>query len=111
MVDSNSGTVVAVWTPAVLVAPAPTPALLVTPSANTAAAPDVMVTPPATIEQSGHNSNASDGRENRAVDATGGSAPFVSCMPVVVGGVSSLADLDALKVNISVRSSNEDFIS
>src|SRR4051812_26647194 len=32
-------------------------------------------------------------------------------MPTVVGGVSSLAELDALKVTISVRGSNEDFIS
>jgi hypothetical protein len=32
-------------------------------------------------------------------------------MPAVIGGVSSLADLDALKVTISVCNSNEDFIS
>src|SRR3954465_1173999 len=32
-------------------------------------------------------------------------------MPAVVGGVSSLAETDALKVTISVCSSNKDFIS
>src|SRR4051812_8645795 len=31
-------------------------------------------------------------------------------MPAVVSGVSSLAELDVLKINISVRSSNEVFI-
>ena len=103
MVGSNSGIAAA------LVTDAPTPALLVTPAANTAAAPaDVMLTPPATIEQPGHNNNAPDS-QNRVADATGGSAPSVSHMPAVVGGVSSLAELDALKVTISVRSSNEDF--
>jgi hypothetical protein len=113
MVGSNSGPAApAVPTPAVVVAPAPTPGVLVTPAANTAAAtPDVMVTPPATIEQPGHNNNAPGGSANRATDATGGSAPSVSCMPAVIGGVSSLADLDALKVTISVCNSNEDFIS
>src|SRR3954462_7329744 len=70
-----------------------------------------MLTPPATIEQPGHNNNAPDGSQNRAADATGGSAPSVSRMPAVVGGVSSLAELDALKVTISVHSSSEDFIS
>ena len=105
MVGSNSGT------NAVPVTNAPTPAVLVTPAANTAAAPDVMKTPPATIEQPGHNNNAPDGSQNRAANATGGSTPSVSCMPAVVGGVSSLAELDALKVTISVCSSNEDFIS
>ena len=103
MVGSNSGIAAA------LVTDAPTPALLVIPAANTAAAPaDVMLTPPATIEQPGHNNNAPDS-QNRAADAMGGSAPSVSHMPAVVGGVSSLAELDALKVTISVRSSNEDF--
>src|ERR1041385_1586542 len=118
MVGSNSGTAApAVPTPALLVAPAPTPGVLVTPAANSAAAtPDVMVTPPATIEQPGHDNNAPGGSANRATDATGGSAPSVSCMPAVIGGVSdgggsSLADLDALKVTISVCNSNEDFIS
>src|ERR1041385_2212430 len=118
MVGSNSGAVArAVPPPAVVVAPAPTPSVLVTPAANTAAAtPDVMVTPPATIEQLGHNNNAPGGSANRATDARGGSPPSVSCMPAVIGGVSdggvsSLADLDALKVTISVCNSNEDFIS
>src|SRR4051812_11887062 len=105
MVGSNSGIAAAPVTNA------PTPALLVTPDANTAAAPaDVMLTPPATIEQPGHNNNAPDS-QNRAADATGGSTPSISHMPAVVVGVSSLAELDALKVTISVRSSNEDFIS
>ena len=118
MVGSNTGTAAPVVpTPALVVAPAPTPGILVTPAANTAAATlDVMVTPPATIKQPGHNNNAPGGSENRATDATGGSAPSVSCMPAVIsgvsdGGVSSLADLDALKVTISVCNSNEDFIS
>src|SRR4051812_46365091 len=72
MVDSNSGIAAA------LVTNAPTPALLVTPYANTAAAPaDVMLTPPATIEQLGHNNIAPDS-QNRADDATGGSAPSLS---------------------------------
>ena len=71
-----------------------TPVVLVTPAAITAAAaPDVMVTPPAMIEQPGHN-NAPVGSQNRADDATGGSGHSVSCMPAVVGGVSSLAKLD-----------------
>src|ERR1041385_7297016 len=90
MVGSNSGPAApVVLTPAVVVAPAPTPGVLVTPAANTAAAlPDVMVTPPATIEQPGHNNNAPGGSANRATDATGGSAPSVSCMPAVIGGGS-----------------------
>src|SRR4051812_29327474 len=113
MVGSNSGIAAAAPTPAVLEAsPAPTPVVLVTPAANTTVAPvDVMLTPPSTIEQPGHNNNAPDGSQNRAADATGGSLPSVSRMPAVVGGVSSLAELDALKVTISVRSSNENFIS
>jgi hypothetical protein len=119
MVGSNSGTnavpVTNAPTPAVLVTPAvntaAAPDVTVTPAVNTAAAPDVTVTPPATIEQPGHNNNAPDDSQNRAADTTGGSTPSVSCMPAVVGGVSSLADLDALKVTISVCSSNEDFIS
>src|SRR4051812_47208097 len=75
MVGSNSSIAAAAPTPVVLEAsPAPTPVVLVTPATNTAAAPvDVMLTPPATIEQPGHNNNAPNGSQNRAADATGGS--------------------------------------
>jgi hypothetical protein len=89
------------------------PVALVTPASDSAAQLVALVTPPDNTAVRSLLRNAPE-RENTPASTMAASSPSVSCMPavIVVGGASTLAELDAITtVTKHLRGSADDFIS